>query len=89
MNIYYLKKFRKLAKKKFWLEYFTDRIVFHYHTCDTWANTLGSDECSVCFRKSDYYSPQTYVIRAEHRMKEMMRDEILIRVRQIPKKKRK
>nr|DAX30297.1 MAG TPA: hypothetical protein [Crassvirales sp.] len=35
MNIYYLKKFRKLAKKRFWLEYFTDRIVFHYHTCNT------------------------------------------------------
>lgn len=89
MNIYYLKKFRKLAKKRFWLEYFIDRIVFHYHTCDTCANTLGSDECSVSFRRSDYYSPQTYKIRAEHRMKEMIRDEILIRARLIPKKKRK
>lgn len=89
MNIYYLKKFRKLAKKRFWLEYFTDRIVFHYYTCDTWANTLGSDECSVSFRRSDYYSPQTYKIQAEHRMKEMIRDEILIRTRLISKKKRK
>lgn len=89
MNIYYLKKFRKLAKKRFWLEYFTDRIVFHYHTYDTWRNTLGSDESSVCFVKSNYCNPRAYIIQAEHRMKEMMRDEILIRVRQIPKKKRK
>ena len=40
MNIYYLKKFRKLAKKRFWLEYFTDRIVFFIITHVILGQTL-------------------------------------------------
>lgn len=89
MNIYYLKKFRKLAKKRFKLVYHTNRVVMYYYTNSLWDMTLGSKEQHVYFRKGTYQYPRTYISEAQSLIRGMMREEILIRARQIPKKKRK
>lgn len=89
MNIYYLKKFRKLAKRRFKLVYYTNRVVMYYHANSLWNMTLSSEELHTCFRRDTYQSPRTYISEAQSALRRMMRDEILVRVRQIPKKKRK
>lgn len=89
MNIYYLKKFRKLAKRRFKLVYHTNRVIMYYHINSLWDITLSSEELHKCFRRDTYRGPRTYISEAQSVMRRMMRDEILVRVRQIPKKKRK
>lgn len=89
MNIYYLKKFRKLAKKRLKLVYYTNRVIMYYYTNSLWDMTLGSKEQHVYFRKDTYQYPRTYISEAQSLIRRMMREEILIRARQIPKKKRK
>lgn len=89
MNIYYLRKFRKLAKRRFKLVYYTNRVVIYYHTNSLWDMTLSTEEKRTHFLRNSYRGPKTYISEAQSMVRRMMRDEILIRVRQIPKKKRK